>query len=79
MEGTICLLPLITASAEHLKLGIQYTHSAFRRVLFASISQSPVVMELRQTAWGFARKTLALAWLETVRGADDILSGNIDF
>ena len=52
-------------------------HSALRRALFASVSQSRLVMELRQAAWCFAQKTLSLAWPETVSGADDGLSGNL--
>ena len=31
-------------------------------VLFASISQNRLVMELRQAAWSFALRTLALGW-----------------
>ena len=52
-------------------------HSAFRRALFASVSQNRLVMELRQAAWSFAQKTLSLAWPETVSGANDGLSGNL--
>ena len=54
-------------------------HSAFRRALFASVSQSRLVMDHRQEAYSFVKMAFALDWSEMFQEAGGILSDNIDF